>query len=90
MQNNYFILWGLLSLFTMGCGVSSRSPEQEKMWTSTIDGFDNTPKAAQPVFLSTFRPAAESSARENFSGSELSEQLEFIAELDAELRKRKK
>ena len=29
-------------------------------------------------------------AKANLSGSELSERLEFIAELDAELRKRKK
>ena len=90
MRNKHFILWVLLILFTMGCGATSRSPEQEQMWNTTIEAFDKIPEAAQPAFLSTFRPAAENSASENLSGSELSEQLEFIAELDAELRKRKK
>ena len=74
----------------MGCGATSRSPEQEQMWNTIIEAFDKIPEPAQPAFLSTFRPAAEDSARETLSGSELSEQLEFIAELDSELRKRKK
>ncbi|MBQ11785.1 MAG: hypothetical protein CMJ45_09570, partial [Planctomyces sp.] len=65
-------------------------PEQEKMWNATIEAFDKFPEAGQSGFLSTFRPAAENSAKENLSGSELGERLEFIAELDAELRKRKK
>ncbi|MEO2022138.1 MAG: hypothetical protein ABGX05_09935 [Pirellulaceae bacterium] len=90
MRKKGFILLLLLSLFTLGCGNQARSPELEKAWTTTIELFDSFPEAAQTGFLSTFRPSAESAARKNLSGSELSERLEFIAELDAELRKRQK
>ena len=90
MIKQSFILLLPLILFALGCGNQARSPEQEKVWNTTIKAFDNMSETAQPVFLSTFRPAAENAARKNLSGSELSERLEFVAELDAELRKRKK
>ena len=90
MRKQSYLLLLLLSLFTLGCGNQARSPEQERIWNATIEAFDNIPEAAQSGFLSTFRPAAENAAKNNLSGSELSERLEFIAELDAELRKRKK
>jgi hypothetical protein len=41
---------------------TSRSPEQEKMWNTTIDTSANISEAEQPRFLSTFRPVAENSA----------------------------
>ena len=90
MRKNSFVLLLLLSLFALGCGNQTRNPELTKAWNTTIEAFDSLPEAGQDGFLLTFRPAAESAAQQNLSGSELSERLEFIAELDAELRKRKK
>jgi hypothetical protein len=90
MNKQSFLLLILLSMFTFGCGKQARSPEQEQMWNTTIKAFDTIPEAAQSGFLTTFRPAAENAARNNLSGSELRDHMEFIAELDKELRKRKK
>ena len=80
----------LLSLFTLGCGDQSRDPALDQAWDATVEIFDNLPASEQDGFLQTFRPSAESSAKTTFSGSDLRERLAFIAELDAELRERKK
>lgn len=90
MKNKHFIFWILLSLFIVGCGEQTRDPALDQMWDSTVEIFDSLSAVEQAGFLTTFRPTAESSAENNLSGNELSERLAFIAELDAELRRRKK
>lgn len=90
MRNKCFILLLLLNLFTFGCGDQARDAALDQAWDSTVEVFDTLPASEQDGFLQTFRPSAESAASKNLSGSALSERLEFIADLDAELRKRKK
>jgi hypothetical protein len=90
MRNKCFLLLLLLSLFTLGCGDQTRDPALDQAWDTTVKIFDSIPASEQVGFLQTFRPSAESTAKKTFSGSELSERLAFIAELDAELRARRK
>jgi len=90
MRKRGFILLLLVSLFTLGCADQARDAALDQMWDSTVELFDGLPADAQDGFLTTFRSSAESSAKTNLSGSVLSARLDFIAELDAELRRRKK
>ena len=82
------------TLFTLGCKDNSRDPQLEEQLNQArnevIELFDSYSAENQDGFLLTFRPSAEATAKQTFTGKELSERLEFIAELEAELLKRKK
>ena len=93
MGNKGLFLLLLLSLVTSGCKDQKEQPldpQLEAMRNEVVELFDSFDAVNQDAFLQTFRSSAESGAESALSGSELSERLEFIAELEAELRKRKK
>ena len=80
----------LFTLFTLGCKDKSRDPQvEEEIRSQVFQLFDSLDSAEeQEGFLLTFRPSAEASAKEAFTGKQLSGRLEFLAELEAELRNR--
>ena len=94
MKIKGFLLLLAFTLFTLGCKDKPRDPQLEEQLTQVknevIELFDSYSAENQDGFLLTFRPSAEATAKQTFTGKELSERLEFIAELEADLLKRKK
>lgn len=85
----HLFIFAMLLQF-VGCGGSKLDPALQKVRDDTIHVFDKLSAVEQAGFLTTFRPVAEKTARETFTGSELKARLKFIKELDDDLRKRKK
>ena len=92
MKIKSLLLLILFTLFTLGCKDKSRDPQvEEEIRSQVFELFDSLDSAeGQEGFLLTFRPSAEATAKETFTGKQLSGRLEFIAELEAELRNRMK
>ena len=90
MKNSLIIL--LLSIVAASCGDSAKTydPQLMEAREATITMFDALPAVEQGGFLATFKPSADYTASQAFTGQDLDDRLEFIRDLDSELRSRRK
>ena len=74
------------------CGDSAKTydPALTAVREQTIAIFDSMPADEQSGFLTTFKTSAVNAASQTFTGQALDDRLEFISDLDRELRSRRK